>query len=161
MASKFHIPLPDQDQRKHILDLTLKSEVLGPDFNLNKLSILTEGFSGSDLKEVARSSAVACLADLQLSRDHPLSHAGSESSLASIAGAPPPRGWLSSLIPFNSRRGLEDEEGLDAENTNGAVTSRNMSLRAITMRDFESSVSKLRESRSHCSTGMSQRVELD
>lgn len=69
MAAKFHIPSPDQNQRKHILDLTLKNEVVGPDFNLDKLAHMTEDFSGSDLKEVARSAAVACLADLQLSRD--------------------------------------------------------------------------------------------
>lgn len=69
MAAKFHVPLPDQVQRKYILDLTLKNEVTGPDFNIDKLAANTEGFSGSDLKEVARSAAVACLADLQLSRD--------------------------------------------------------------------------------------------
>jgi len=69
MATKFHIPSPDLNQRKHILDLTLKNEIVGPDFNLEKLAAMTDGFSGSDLKEVARSAAVSCLADLQLSRE--------------------------------------------------------------------------------------------
>jgi len=69
MAAKFYIPLPNSLQRKHILDLTLKTEMLAPDFDLEKLSEMTEGFSGSDLKEISRAAAVACLADMQLSRD--------------------------------------------------------------------------------------------
>jgi ATP-dependent 26S proteasome regulatory subunit len=52
MAAKFHIPSPDHNQRKHILDLTLRNEVVASDFNLDKLAFLTDGFSGSDLKEV-------------------------------------------------------------------------------------------------------------
>jgi len=69
MATKFYIPLPDKNQRKHILDLTLKNEVLDAEYDLNKLAEITDGFSGADLKEIARSAAVACLSDLQLSRD--------------------------------------------------------------------------------------------
>jgi SpoVK/Ycf46/Vps4 family AAA+-type ATPase len=69
MASKFYVPAPDVHQRKHILNLTLKNENLSSDFDLTKLAEMTEGFSGSDLKEVARSAAVACLSDLSLSRE--------------------------------------------------------------------------------------------
>jgi len=75
MASKFFIPVPDIVQRKHILNLTLKHENTAPDFNLTRLAEITDGFSGSDLKEVARSAAVACLADMSLSRDNLLSRA--------------------------------------------------------------------------------------
>lgn len=67
MAIKFHISIPDVNQRKHILDLTLKNEVVHADFDLDKLADMTEGFSGSDLKEIARSAAVNCVEDLELS----------------------------------------------------------------------------------------------
>jgi len=56
MVSKFYIPVPDVNQRKHILNLTLRNETLSADFDLNKLAEITEGFSGSDLKEVARAA---------------------------------------------------------------------------------------------------------
>jgi len=83
-AAKFHIPIPDLNQRKHILDLTLKQEVVDSDFNLDRLAQITDGFSGSDLKEVARSAAVACLADLQLSRDCLWERQGSSKSNKSV-----------------------------------------------------------------------------
>ena len=85
MAAKFHIPLPDLNQRKHILDLTLRNEILAPDYNLEELAKVTDGFSGSDLKEVARSAAVSCLADLQLSAAGNLEPAGSEGDFTTLA----------------------------------------------------------------------------
>ena len=50
-------------QREQILNLVLKDENIEASTDLNELSIQTEGFSGSDLKELCRTAAVCRLKD--------------------------------------------------------------------------------------------------
>jgi len=177
MAAKFHIPIPDLNQRKHILDLTLKQEVVDADFNLDRLAQITDGFSGSDLKEVARSAAVACLADLQLSRDclwerHGSSKsnksvrsvdsgAGDEPSTASMNSPPKSSSsssWFSSI--WTGRRSSE-LNSLDCSSS--SLGHDNMAIRPIKMRDFEGAVNKAKEGKAHCQAQQfrQQRIELD
>lgn len=58
MPATFHIPMPNFQQRKKILDLILKYEPIAEDVHTEILARATEGFSGSDLHEVCRKSTV-------------------------------------------------------------------------------------------------------
>ncbi|KAH8410599.1 hypothetical protein KR009_006177 [Drosophila setifemur] len=58
MPAQFHIGLPTEKQRCDILKLILQSEEINQDVDLNRLSKLTNGFSGSDLREMCRNASV-------------------------------------------------------------------------------------------------------
>ena len=57
MPVKFHVPHPDEAARKVILENTLAGQTDG-NIDYQKLSNITKGFSGSDLKEVCRLTAL-------------------------------------------------------------------------------------------------------
>ncbi|KAK6171376.1 hypothetical protein SNE40_019580 [Patella caerulea] len=59
MPSMFHVGLPAKKQREHILKLILENENVDDDVEYVQLSAITEGFSGSDLREVCRAAAVS------------------------------------------------------------------------------------------------------
>ncbi|KAJ3447333.1 putative aaa atpase [Anaeramoeba flamelloides] len=55
---KISVPLPDLSQRMQILKtLLLKNNLVSDDFNLNELSVLTKGFTGSELKNLITTSS--------------------------------------------------------------------------------------------------------
>lgn len=56
MPKKFSVSLPNQDQRLKILQKLVSGITI--DFNLNELVAITDGLSGSDLKELCRNAAV-------------------------------------------------------------------------------------------------------
>ncbi|CAG5118276.1 unnamed protein product [Candidula unifasciata] len=58
MPSQFYIGMPGQEQRRSILELILAGEQT-EDLNYDHLSKLSEGLSGSDLREVCRVAAVS------------------------------------------------------------------------------------------------------
>ncbi|KAH8389155.1 hypothetical protein KR200_009263 [Drosophila serrata] len=58
MPAQFHIGLPSEIQRRDILQLILQSEEISGDVDLNRLAKLTNGFSGSDLREMCRNASV-------------------------------------------------------------------------------------------------------
>lgn len=58
MPAQFHIGLPSEEQRQKILQLVLQKERLSPDIDYGQLARLTNGFSGSDLKEICRNASV-------------------------------------------------------------------------------------------------------
>jgi len=163
MAAKFYVPLPNSLQRKHILDLTLKNEMLAPDFDLEKLSEMTDGFSGSDLKEISRAAAVSCLADMQLSRDGmelSSSRTSINSQLSQQEMSMESGGWFSRFNPF-TRSTTNDCDSTSAGPS--SIGHRSMSLRPISMRDFEFAVLKAKEARAHCGNPplLRSRLELD
>lgn len=57
MPCQFKIGKPAKEQRKHIMNIILEEEQVA-DIDLNKLGDLTDGFSGSDLKEGCRQAAL-------------------------------------------------------------------------------------------------------
>ncbi|EDV32303.1 uncharacterized protein Dana_GF14117 [Drosophila ananassae] len=70
MPAQFHIGLPSEKQRGDILKLILQSEEISQDVDLNRLSKLTNGFSGSDLREMCRNASVFRMRQLiETSRD--------------------------------------------------------------------------------------------
>ncbi|KAI9189955.1 mitochondrial dynamin GTPase Msp1 [Blastocladiella emersonii ATCC 22665] len=58
MPKRFAIKLPNSDQRRKILTLMLKGTVLDGDFDLDKIVLHSQGYSGSDLKELCRNAAM-------------------------------------------------------------------------------------------------------
>ncbi|PSR79566.1 hypothetical protein PHLCEN_2v6977 [Hermanssonia centrifuga] len=58
MPKRFSVGLPDLDQRLKILTLLLKDTKLVSDFPLVALGERSEGYSGSDLKELCRNAAM-------------------------------------------------------------------------------------------------------
>jgi SpoVK/Ycf46/Vps4 family AAA+-type ATPase len=58
MPAMFQVGLPGKEKRKEILSLVLSRELLNPDIDLEHISNMTEGFSGSDLKELCRGAAM-------------------------------------------------------------------------------------------------------
>jgi len=58
MPSQFYVGMPDCHQRTSILQLILEDEHI-EDLNFSQLGELSEGLSGSDLKEVCRAAAVS------------------------------------------------------------------------------------------------------
>ncbi|KAL1750682.1 P-loop containing nucleoside triphosphate hydrolase protein [Schizophyllum commune] len=58
MPKRFSVGLPNFEQRLRILNLMLNGTSLAPEFNMDALAQLTDGFSGSDLKELCRNAAM-------------------------------------------------------------------------------------------------------
>ncbi|KAM7200024.1 P-loop containing nucleoside triphosphate hydrolase protein [Naviculisporaceae sp. PSN 640] len=58
MPKKFPVPLPGREQRLRILQLVLGDTKRDPEFNLDYIARVTEGMSGSDIKEACRDAAM-------------------------------------------------------------------------------------------------------
>lgn len=58
MPATFHVPMPNTAQRKQILQLILENEPISDDLDVLKVARCTEGFSGSDLRELCRNASV-------------------------------------------------------------------------------------------------------
>lgn len=67
MPATFHIGLPSLEKRVQILKLILSNEQLDDDVDLEGLSTASEGFSGSDLKELCRLGAMLRVKELSIS----------------------------------------------------------------------------------------------
>lgn len=58
MPATFHIPMPNVAQRRQILSLILVNEPTSEDLDIEAIAQCTDGFSGSDLRELCRNAAV-------------------------------------------------------------------------------------------------------
>jgi len=58
MPKRFAVNLPNEEQRRNILDIMLRDQHLEENFDINKLVAKTANFSGSDLKEACRNAAM-------------------------------------------------------------------------------------------------------
>ncbi|KAL3274104.1 hypothetical protein HHI36_015520 [Cryptolaemus montrouzieri] len=76
MPATFHVNLPSEVQREKILHLILENEPISSDLDVGKLANITNGFSGSDLKELCRNASIYRV------RDYLRTEAGSSSSVA-------------------------------------------------------------------------------
>ncbi|XP_061837179.1 outer mitochondrial transmembrane helix translocase isoform X2 [Nerophis lumbriciformis] len=72
MPTRFHINQPGVHQREHILKLILENESVDQQVQLSQVAKETEGFSGSDLREMCRDAALLCVRDfVHLPADSP------------------------------------------------------------------------------------------
>lgn len=76
MPATFHIPMPNIAQRKQILELILENEPVSDDTDVLKLARCTEGFSGSDLRELCRNASVYRVRDYMRNEQKGASSAG-------------------------------------------------------------------------------------
>lgn len=63
LPKRFSIGKPDKDQRRAILNKILRDANLDKDFNLETVVNATEGYSGSELRELCREAAIASMKD--------------------------------------------------------------------------------------------------
>ncbi|XP_071488039.1 outer mitochondrial transmembrane helix translocase-like [Diadema antillarum] len=63
MPTSFHIGMPDKVQRKHILEIILRNELVDGDINLTEVAEKAEKFSGSDLREMCRNASMYRIRD--------------------------------------------------------------------------------------------------
>lgn len=71
MPAQFHINFPNVEQRVKILHLVLEHELVAQDVDLNHLAKLTNGFSGSDLRELCRNASVYRVRELMSNGNEP------------------------------------------------------------------------------------------
>jgi len=58
LPKRYPVGLPNAVQRRKIFDILLKKASLAPDFSIDRLVVATEGYSGSDIKEMCRNAAM-------------------------------------------------------------------------------------------------------
>ena len=58
LPKRYAVGLPNATQRRKIFDILLKKASLASDFDLDRLIAVTEGYSGSDIKEMCRNAAM-------------------------------------------------------------------------------------------------------
>merc|ERR1712071_212217 len=63
MPTRFHINLPNVRQREQILKLILENENVESQVDLCEVARDSDGFSGSDLREMCRDAALLCVRD--------------------------------------------------------------------------------------------------
>ncbi|KFA49509.1 hypothetical protein S40293_02891 [Stachybotrys chartarum IBT 40293] len=79
MPKKFGVPLPGQEQRRKILQLILQDTKTDAEhFDLDYVSKITAGLSGSDIKEACRDAAMAPV------REYMREHRGKSRSMAPV-----------------------------------------------------------------------------
>jgi SpoVK/Ycf46/Vps4 family AAA+-type ATPase len=61
LPKRYAVNLPSAGQRRKIFEILLKKASLAPNFSLDRLITATEGFSGSDIKEMCRNAAMVPL----------------------------------------------------------------------------------------------------
>jgi vacuolar protein-sorting-associated protein 4 len=66
---RIHVPLPDADARRRIFEIHLKDAELAKDVDLDTLTEITAGYSGSDIERVCREAAMNPLREAEKSGD--------------------------------------------------------------------------------------------
>jgi ATPase family AAA domain-containing protein 1 len=61
LPKRYAVGLPSTIQRRKIFDIFLSKASLAPDFSIDRLVASTEGYSGSDIKEMCRNAAMVPL----------------------------------------------------------------------------------------------------
>ena len=69
MPATFHIGLPNEAQRRAIFQRVMAMEAVNENIDYIRLSQLTEGFSGSDIRETCRAASVYRMRELARADD--------------------------------------------------------------------------------------------
>jgi SpoVK/Ycf46/Vps4 family AAA+-type ATPase len=64
LPTRYHIPLPNLNQRIKIFELILSHEQLDRDVNLEQLAQQTSNYTGSDINEICRQAAMQRIVEL-------------------------------------------------------------------------------------------------
>jgi len=126
MPATFHIGLPDERQRNSIFRRILGMERVQEDLDFARLSKLTEGFSGSDIREACRTASVYRMREFASTLDGESAEPNS--------------------VPKNS-----SAEEIHVNKSGGDGKSHEQKdLRSISTEDLLKAIGKLRESKLHC-----------
>lgn len=136
----FHVGLPNQQQRAGIIKLVLETEGVSKDVDITKIARLTEGFSGSDLKELCRNAALYRVRDLLRIDKH---HGGGLKEMSDDEET------------FHDARQSGAKEGSDDDET------FHDALRPICMEDFTNALAKMKNSKVLAHQRHSVPLELD
>jgi len=126
MPATFHIGLPDERQRNSIFRRILGMERVQEDLDYARLAKLTEGFSGSDIREACRTASVYRMREFASSLDG-----------ESVEPNSVPKNFSNEDIHVNKSGG----DGKSHEQKD---------LRSISTEDLLKAIGKLRESKLHC-----------
>ncbi|XP_036321382.1 ATPase family AAA domain-containing protein 1-B isoform X2 [Rhagoletis pomonella] len=85
MPAQFHIGLPTEVQRLQILKLILETECVHDDVDFNRLAKLTNGFSGSDLREMCRNASVYRMRQFMRTNENQLTEQAAQPSTSAPA----------------------------------------------------------------------------
>lgn len=88
MPAQFHIGLPNEQQRLKILQLVLGTEKISDDVDLNRLSKLTNNFSGSDLRELCRHASVYRIREFMKCSENLIDAIGANAGTSELANPP-------------------------------------------------------------------------
>ena len=64
MPTRYHVPLPNLNQRIKIFELILHGEALDADVDLHKLASETNNHTGSDINEICRQAAMERIVEI-------------------------------------------------------------------------------------------------
>ncbi|XP_065293519.1 outer mitochondrial transmembrane helix translocase-like isoform X2 [Dermacentor albipictus] len=140
MPAMFHVGLPNQQQRAGIIKLVLETEGVSKDVNIMKIARLTEGFSGSDLRELCRNAALYRVRDLLRIEKH---QGGVHKEVSDDEET------------FHDARQSGAKEGSDDDET------FHDALRPICMEDFTNALAKMKNSKVLAHQRHSVPLELD
>lgn len=140
MPAMFHVGLPNQQQRAGIIKLVLETEGVSKDVNITKIARLTEGFSGSDLRELCRNAALYRVRDLLRIEKH---QGGVHKEVSDDEET------------FHDARQSGAKEGSDDDET------FHDALRPICMEDFTNALAKMKNSKVLAHQRHSVPLELD
>lgn len=61
---RIYVPLPDKNARLRMLEILTRSIKLASDVNLEKLAVMLEGYSGSDIRDIVQSAYIRTVREL-------------------------------------------------------------------------------------------------
>ena len=126
MPATFHIGLPDERQRNSIFRRILGMERVQDDLDFARLAKLTEGFSGSDIREACRTASVYRMREFASSLDG------------------------ESVEPNSAPKNSSAEEIHVNKSGGDGKSHEQKDLRSISTEDLLKAIGKLRESKLHC-----------
>ena len=141
MPATFHVGLPDERQRNSIFRRILGMERVHEDVDFSRLAKLTEGFSGSDIREACRTASVYRMRE----------HGSSDQEDGTRCSKEPTGGDTTTKINSSLAESNSNPEQLTIScNSGDSKTEIHQDLRAINNDDLLKAVGKLRESKLHC-----------
>lgn len=145
MPAQFHIGLPSEDQRLKILQLILRQEKLSRDVEYAQLARMTNGYSGSDLREMCRNASVYRIRKVMREKSKEMAAAAAAAAAASTSNGTVANGNCNGRVPAPIAVGSPILEETPA----------------ITMEDLVESLRNMKHSKYNSGLVNDARIDLD
>ncbi|XP_039429751.1 outer mitochondrial transmembrane helix translocase [Culex pipiens pallens] len=145
MPAQFHIGLPSEDQRLKILQLILRQEKLSRDVEYAQLARMTNGYSGSDLREMCRNASVYRIRKVMREKSKEMAAAAAAAAAASTSNGTVANGNCNGRVPAPIAAGSPILEETPA----------------ITMDDLVESLRNMKHSKYNSGLVNDARIDLD